>query len=81
MARRILVVPTNHGAGVTSTCLGLVHALERMRVSVGFVKPFAQARWVGEDESVELFRLTTSQRPPTPMHQPLDQTARHYFEW
>ena len=67
MARRILVVPTNHGAGVTSTCLGLVHALERMRVSVGFVKPFAQARWVGEDESVELFRLTTSQRPPTPI--------------
>lgn len=67
MVRRILVVPTNHGAGVTSTCLGLVHALERMRVSVGFVKPFAQARWVGEDESVELFRLTTSQRPPTPI--------------
>ncbi len=67
MARRILVAPTNHGAGVTSTCLGLVHALEGLRVSVGFIKPFAQARWVGEDESVELFRLTTSQRPPTPI--------------
>ncbi len=67
MARRILVVPTNHGAGVTSTCLGLVHALELLRVSVGFIKPFAQARWIGEDESVELFRLTTAQRPPTPI--------------
>lgn len=67
MARRILVVPTNHVAGVTSTCLGLVHALERLRVSVGFIKPFAQARWAGEDRSVELFRLTTAQRPPTPI--------------
>lgn len=67
MARRILVVPTNHGAGVTSTCLGLVQALDRLRVSVGYLKPFAQARWVGEDESVELFRLTTSQRPPAPI--------------
>ncbi len=64
---RILAVPINHGAGVTSTCLGLVHALEQLRVSVGFVKPFAQARWAGEDESVELFRITTSQRPPTPI--------------
>ncbi|MDO5711094.1 MAG: phosphate acyltransferase [Micrococcales bacterium] len=67
MARRILVIPTNHGAGVTSTCLGLVHALERRQLSVGYLKPFAQARWVGQDASVDLFRLTTSQRPPAPI--------------
>ncbi len=67
MARRILVVPVNHTAGVTAACLGLVHALESRRIRVGFCKPFAQARTVGDDHSTELFRLTTSLRPPQPI--------------
>ena len=67
MARRILVVPVNHTAGVTAACLGLVHALENRRIRVGFCKPFAQARSVGDDHSTELFRLTTSLRPPQPI--------------
>ena len=67
MARRILVVPVNHAAGVTAACLGLVHALENNRVRVGFCKPFAQARSVGDDHSTELFRLTTKLRPPQPI--------------
>lgn len=67
MPRRILVVPTNHGAGVTSVCLGLARALEQGRTSVGYVKPFAQPRRVGEDHSVELVRLATTLRPPQPV--------------
>ncbi len=67
MARRILAVPVNHTAGATAACLGLVHALEDRHVSVGFCKPFARARSVGDDHSTELFRLTTSLRPPQPI--------------
>ena len=67
MARRILVVPVNHHAGVTVVCLGLVHALERRHVAVGYCKPFAQARRGAEDHSTELIRLATSLRPPQPI--------------
>lgn len=67
MSRRILVVPVNHGAGVTVACLGLVHALSRRHVSVGFAKPFAQARGTAADRSTDLFRLATSLRPPQPI--------------
>ena len=44
MTRTLLVVPTGHGVGLTATCLGLVHALERQGVKVGFYKPLAQPR-------------------------------------
>lgn len=66
MARRILVVPVNNDAGVTVACLGLVHALVLRHVSVGYCKPFAQARR-GPDHSTELIRLATSLRPPQPI--------------
>ncbi|MBW3084763.1 Phosphate acetyltransferase [Austwickia sp. TVS 96-490-7B] len=67
MARRILVVPVSTNAGVTAACLGLVHALERRHISVGYCKPFAQARGRSEDHSTELIRLATAQRPPEPI--------------
>jgi phosphate acetyltransferase len=67
MARSILVVPVNHGAGVTVACLGLVHALSERHVAVAFCKPFAQAGGFGQDQSTELFRLATSLRPPQPI--------------
>ncbi|GAB76883.1 phosphate acetyltransferase [Austwickia chelonae] len=67
MARRILVVPLNPGAGVTSACLGLVHALEGRHLSVGFAKPFGEVRGAVEDSSTSLFRLATSLRPPQPI--------------
>ncbi|WP_116112550.1 phosphate acyltransferase [Austwickia chelonae] len=67
MARRILVVPLTPGAGVTSACLGLVHALEGRHLSVGFAKPFGDIRGAVEDSSTSLFRLATSLRPPQPI--------------
>ncbi|WP_432492695.1 phosphate acetyltransferase [Kineococcus gypseus] len=60
MPRTLLVVPTGHGAGLTSTCLGLVRALDARGVAVGFHKPLAQpGRGAGTDRSVALARLTT----------------------
>lgn len=69
MTRTLLVAPTGHGVGLTATCLGLVHALERQGVSVGFYKPLAQprARGADEDRSTALVRLTSGLHPPEPI--------------
>ena len=69
MTRTLLVAPTGHGVGLTATCLGLVHALERQGVSVGFYKPLAQprARGADQDRSTALVRLTSALRPPEPI--------------
>lgn len=69
MTRTLLVAPTSHGVGLTATCLGLVHALERQGVSVGFYKPLAQprARGADEDRSTALVRLTSTLHPPEPI--------------
>ncbi len=68
MTRRILLVPTSHGAGLTGTCLGLIHALDQRRADVGYVKPLAQNRPGGEaDHSPALVRLVSHLRPPEPI--------------
>jgi phosphate acetyltransferase len=69
MPRTLLVVPTGHGVGLTATCLGLVNALDRQGVAVGFLKPVAQP---GEgsaepERSTALVRLVTSLEPPEPL--------------
>jgi len=43
-----LVTPVRHGVGLTSAALGIVRALQRLGVEVGFVKPIAQEQ---EDNS------------------------------
>ena len=68
MTRTLLVAPTGHGVGLTATCLGLVHALERQGVSVGFYKPLAQPRARGADQD----RSTA----PTTARSPSSSTAR-----
>jgi phosphate acetyltransferase len=69
MTRTILVTPTAHGSGLTSTCLGLVGALQRQGIDVGFLKPLAQPRSPSEDDdrSTALIRLTSSLNPPEPI--------------
>ncbi|HET7477490.1 MAG TPA: phosphate acetyltransferase [Dermatophilaceae bacterium] len=68
MSRRVLLVPTAHGVGLTATCLGLVHALDARGVDVGFLKPLAQPRADGGPErSTALIRLGTALRPPEPI--------------
>ena len=68
MARTLLVVPTAAGTGLARTCLGVVRALDRRGVNVGFVKPVAQPRPDGgPDRSVALVAATTALRPPDPL--------------
>ncbi len=67
MTRTLLVVPTGRRVGLTSACLGLVTALDRSGVEVGFVKPIAQPRRTGADHSAALVRLLTRLRPPDPL--------------
>jgi phosphate acetyltransferase len=76
MARTILAVPTGPGVGLTSVSLGLVRALDRQGVRVGFIKPVGQpvagdhaGRGHGEhgDHSTALVRSTTSLDPPDPI--------------
>ena len=68
MARTLLVVPTAAGASLARTCLGVVRALDRRGVHVGFVKPVAQPRDDGgPDRSAALVRATSALRPPEPL--------------
>ncbi|MDO5627695.1 MAG: phosphate acyltransferase [Mobilicoccus sp.] len=67
MSLPIVVVPVNHGAGATTACLGLVHALDERRTSVGYVKPFGRPDERGADTAADLFRLATPLRPPQPI--------------
>lgn len=54
---------------MTSTCLGLVAALQERGVEVGFFKPLAQPRagGTGTDRSSALIKLTSRLRPPDPL--------------
>jgi phosphate acetyltransferase len=68
MARTLLVVPTGAGGGLARTCLGLVRALDRRGMNVGFVKPVAQPRADGgPDRSTALIAATTALCPPDPL--------------
>jgi phosphate acetyltransferase len=68
MARTLLAVPTAADGGLARTCLGLVRALDRRGVNVGFVKPVAQPRADGgPDRSAALLVATTALRPPDPL--------------
>jgi phosphate acetyltransferase len=69
MPRVILLVPTSHGVGLTSTSLGLVAACERQGVRVGFCKAIAQddAPDPAQERSSALVRLGTGLVPPVPL--------------
>lgn len=68
MSRRILLVPAHPHVGLTASCLGLLHALDERGVDVGYAKPLAQARsGTGSGHAGDLFRLTTTLRPPEPV--------------
>ncbi|MBT0773103.1 phosphate acetyltransferase [Kineosporia sp. J2-2] len=76
MTRTLLMVPTGHGSGLTTTCLGVVAALQQRGVDVGFFKPLAQFHARGDvaDTSTALIRLISSLEPPEPL--PAKQAER-----
>lgn len=68
MASALLLVPTEGRAGLTSVSLGLLRALERRGLRVGFVKPVRQPGDDGGPErSTSFARGTTSLDPPEPL--------------
>ena len=66
MTHRLLVTPTGHGVGLTSVCLGIARALDRLGVRYGFFKPIGHND-TGPDRSTALIRLTTHLDPPEPI--------------
>lgn len=73
MAKSLFIAPTSMGSGLTSVCLGLLRAMERVGISVGFYKPFCQSVNQGEsqhnngkDSSVTFVRSRSHLQPPEP---------------
>ncbi len=69
MAQAILVVPTGQGVGLTSVAVGLVRALDRRGIPVGFCKPIAQMHRSdkGPERSTRLVEMISSLTPPVPI--------------
>lgn len=63
------IAPTDFGVGLTSISLGLVRALERAGLKVGFFKPIAQPHQgdAGPERSTELMARTHGLTPPAPL--------------
>ncbi|QHS10617.1 phosphate acetyltransferase [Sinimarinibacterium sp. NLF-5-8] len=70
------IAPTGFGVGLTSTSLGLLRALERGGLKVGFYKPIAQHHPgdAGPERSSELVARTHGLQPPVSL--PLAQVER-----
>jgi len=70
------IAPTGFGVGLTSISLGLVGALERSGLKVGFFKPIAQphAGDLGPERSSELIARTHGLNSPKPL--PLSHVER-----
>ncbi len=66
MAQAVLIVPCGPRVGLTTVAVGLVHALDRRGVRVGFCKPIAQphAGDTGPERSGRLVELVAGFAPP-----------------
>ena len=64
MLQTLLVAPAGRRVGLTTVCLGLVRAFDRLGVHVAFVKPIAA---FGEDRSVALMKAGAHFEAPPPI--------------
>lgn len=73
MAKSLFIAPTDLDSGLTSTCLGLLRALDRVGVRVAFYKPIGQPARSGtwsptnDDFSVPFVRARSDLTPPDPI--------------
>ncbi len=69
MAQYIMMVPTGQRVGLTTVSVGLVHALDRRALPVGFAKPIAQRHLsdTGPERSTRLVEMVSSLTPPAPV--------------
>jgi phosphate acetyltransferase len=65
--KTLLLAPTESGVGLTTICLGMLHALDQKGLRVAFCKPFGHLNEQGLDRSVELIRHYTELQPPQPL--------------
>lgn len=67
----LLMVPTGIGVGLTSACLGMIHALDCLGIRAGFLKPFGQTDNLGRsiDQSSSLVDHTFNLHSPTTIDQ------------
>ncbi|MDY6920357.1 MAG: phosphate acetyltransferase [Pseudomonadota bacterium] len=65
--KTLLLSPTGPGVGLTSVCLGMIHALDQMGLRVEFFKPIAHHRQQ-EDRSTQLVREHLRLQPPEPIN-------------
>ncbi|MBS3804211.1 MAG: phosphate acetyltransferase [Oleiphilaceae bacterium] len=73
MAKNLFIAPTALESGLTSICLGLVRALDRVGVRVGFYKPVGQVSDRDDessdqpDRSIAFVRARSDLNPPDPV--------------
>ncbi|MDR9778625.1 AAA family ATPase, partial [Rhizobium hidalgonense] len=69
--KTFLLIPTGAGVGLTSACLGLIHALDCLGIKSGFLKPFLQleTNGTGADRSSALIGRTFGLVPPQAISQ------------
>lgn len=68
MSQAVLLVPTSSGVGLTSVVVGLVHALDRQGLAVGFCKPLSQDMTeVALERSTFLVKSISTLDPPLPL--------------
>lgn len=69
MKHTFFLAPISGGVGLTTIALGLVHALDKRGLRVGFCKPIGQplARDAGPERSTHFVRATTALTPADPI--------------
>lgn len=64
--KTLLLTPTGPGVGLTSVCLGLIHALDQIGLRVKYFKPISFSHQ-GSDRSTALISQSCGFRPPEPI--------------
>ena len=70
MKHTFFLAASGAGVGLTSVCLGVVRALDRRGIRVGFCKPISQNQNApGEtDPSARFIQATMGRNPPEKIH-------------
>ena len=79
--KTLLLTPTDSGVGLTSICLGMIHALDQMGLRVAYFKPISFSS-TGQDRSAALVEQYSSCTPPLPIgfQQAKDRIADGHIE-
>lgn len=64
--KTLLLTPTGPGVGLTSVCLGLIHALDQIGLRVKYFKPISFSHQ-GTDRSTALISQSCGFQPPEPI--------------